>query len=89
MQATVNRNREGNEPPELRLWRAVLANVVREWIHGPIRKQLEAEQFLFHDSEDYQTVCFSAGIDPAVLRFRLLKIRSGATLEALAVASQN
>lgn len=91
MQATSisDGNSEGNEPPEIRLWRAVLANVVREWIHGPVRKQREAEKFLFHDSEDYRTVCSSAGIDPTALRFRLLKIRTGATLNAIAIASQN
>ncbi len=75
--------------PEQRLWRAVLANTVQEWIHGPLRKKREAEQFLFQDNDDYQMVCCSAGIDPAHFRNRLEKIRAGTDLEALARVSQN
>jgi hypothetical protein len=89
MLETSGNNTEGHDAAELRLWRAVLASVLQEWIHGPLRKRREAEHFLFHDSEDYRTVCFSAGIDPAHLRYRLLKIRAGTSLEAIAVASQN
>ncbi len=65
------------EIPEQKLWRAVIASTVEEWVHGPLRKKREAEQFLFHDENDYRAVCFSAGIDPITLRARLLKIRSG------------
>ncbi len=32
---------------------AVIANTVREWIHGPLRRRREAEQYLFHNTEDY------------------------------------
>jgi hypothetical protein len=59
-----------------RLWRAVIASTVQEWIHGPLRRQREAEEFLFHDDSDYQTVCHQAGLDPANLRSRLQKVRS-------------
>src|SRR5258708_25530635 len=59
-----------------RLWRAVIASTVQEWISGPLRRQREAEQFLFHDDSDYRTVCSQAGIDPANLRSRLQKILS-------------
>ena len=65
------------EIPEQKLWRAVIAIAVEEWVHGPLRKKREAEQFLFKDEKDYRDVCFSAGIDPVNLRARLLKIRSG------------
>ena len=68
---------EQPEIPEQRLWRAVIANAVAEWVHGPLRKRRQAEQFLFQDEADYREVCFSAGIDPANLRARLLRIRSG------------
>lgn len=67
---------EVEEPAERRLWRAVIASTVDEWVNGPLRRQREAEQFLFSDSQDYRTVCFSAGIDPADFRRRLEQLRS-------------
>jgi hypothetical protein len=77
------------EAPEQKLWRAVLASTVQEWIHGPLRKKREAEQFLFQDNDDYRMVCSSAGIDPAHFRIRLEKLRAGTNLEAIALASRN
>jgi hypothetical protein len=75
--------------PEQKLWRAVIASTVQEWIHGPLRKKREAEQFLFLDVTDYRTVCFSAGIDPSNLRERLQKIRSRNDAETQARAVRN
>ena len=72
-----------------RLWRAVIASTVQEWISGPLRRQREAEQFLFHDDSDYRTVCSQAGIDPGKLRSRLQKIRSRTALEAISRTSKN
>ena len=72
-----------------RLWRAVIASTVQEWMSGPLRRQREAEQFLFHDDSDYRTVCSQAGIDPANLRSRLQKIRSRTAPEAISRASRN
>lgn len=63
------------EMPEQKLWRAVIASTVQEWINGPLRMKREAEQFLFSNTQDYRTVCYSAGINPENLRFRLEKIR--------------
>lgn len=77
------------EAPEQRLWRAVLASTVQEWISGPLRKKREAEQFLFEDNDDYRLVCCSAGIDPSHFRNRLAKLRSGTNLEAFALAARN
>lgn len=68
-------NPEVEETSEQKLWRAVIATTVEEWMNGPPRHRQEAEQFLFHDEQDYRTVCSSAGIDPEVLRNRLEKIR--------------
>ena len=82
-------NSETEEVPEQRLWRAVLASTVQEWISGPLRKKREAEHFLFEDNEDYRMVCCSAGVDPAHFRNRLEKLRTGANLKALVLASQN
>ena len=80
---------ERQELPEQKLWRAVITSTVQEWIHGPLRKQREAEQFLFLDVNDYRTVCFSAGIDPSNLRDRLQKIRSRKDAEVQSKASRN
>jgi hypothetical protein len=77
------------ETAEQKLWRAVIASTVDEWVNGPLRKKREAEQFLFSDNEDYRTVCYSAGINPENLRGRLEKIRSRQTGESQARASCN
>ena len=69
-------NSEAEETAEQKLWRAVIANTVDEWVNGPLRKQREAEQFLFDDNHDYRTVCYSAGINPENFRSRLEKIRA-------------
>jgi hypothetical protein len=77
------------EIAEQKLWRAVIASTVQEWISGPLRRQREAEQFLFRDDNDYRTICFAAGIDPGDLRHRLQKIRTRTNAEAVARAWQN
>jgi hypothetical protein len=59
---------------ERRLWTAVVVMAVEDWRNGPLRARREAQSFLFEDSEDFQAVCASAGLDPATLRARLLKI---------------
>lgn len=82
-------NREMEETSEQKLWRAVIACTVEEWMNGPLRRRREAEQFLFHDEQDYPTVCSSAGIDPEVLRARLEKIRAREIADAERRASRN
>ena len=74
---------EDQELAEQKLWRAVIASIVAEWINGPLRRQREAEQFLFQDERDYLTVCFSAGINPETLRNRLQKFRSRANAKLI------
>jgi hypothetical protein len=64
------------ETAEERLWRAVIAKTLEEWIRGPLRSRRIAEQFLFHDERDFQAVCSSAGMDPQNLRQRLQSIRA-------------
>jgi hypothetical protein len=61
--------------PETILWRAVVARTIREWISGPLRRQREAEQYLFDDNRDFPLVCQSAGIDSGELRSRLTRLR--------------
>jgi len=88
LETTIYRD-EDKQIAEQKLWRAVIASTVQEWIEGPLRRQREAEQFLFQDNHDYRTVCYQAGIDPANLRCRLQKIRSRTDREAIARASRN
>jgi hypothetical protein len=80
---------EREETAEQKLWRAVIASTVEEWVNGPLRRQREAENFLFSNSDDFRTVCFSAGIDPENLRGRLEKIRARQAAEASARALRN
>ncbi len=77
------------ESAEQKLWRAVIATTVQEWVRGPLRRKRAAEQFLFCDNKDYRTVCFSAGINPGNLRGRLQKIRARREAEEHAHASRN
>jgi hypothetical protein len=69
---------EVQEPMEQKLWRAVIASTVEEWMSGPLRKKREAEKFLFSDDVDFRTVCDSAGINPEAFRCRLKKFANAA-----------
>ena len=89
MSVDIVQNAEVGETAEQRLWRAVIASTVDEWVNGPLRKSREAEHFLFTDDQDYKTVCYSAGINPQSLRSRLEKIRSRQVSEAQARSSRN
>jgi hypothetical protein len=60
---------------EERLWRAVIARTLEEWVRGPLSFSRRAEQFLFNDNRDFDAVCSSAGMDPGYLRSRLQRIR--------------
>jgi hypothetical protein len=80
---------EVEETAEQKLWRAVIASTVEEWVSGPLRQKREAERFLFSDDQDYRTVCYSAGINPENLRARLEKIRSREIAEAQIRTSRN
>jgi hypothetical protein len=64
---------------EQRVWTAVIARAVEEWISGPLGSQREAESYLFNDEQDFPDVCRSAGLDPQTLRRKLNKLKkSGA-----------
>lgn len=89
MSVTMLQAAEVEETAVQKLWRAVIATTVEEWVNGPLRQKREAEQFLFDDNQDYRTVCFSAGINPENLRARLQKIRSSQIAEAQTRASRN
>lgn len=60
---------------EKRLWQAVLLTTIQEWMSGPLRRKRQAEEFLFQDHKDFDTVCKSAGMDPGRLRAKLYKLR--------------
>ena len=57
------------------IWRAVIARAIQEWISGPLRRQREAELYLFGDNMDFPLVCGCAGIDVGRLRSRLAPLR--------------
>jgi hypothetical protein len=59
---------------ERRLWTAVLALALEDWRNGTLRARREAQQFLFDDDADFQTVCAGAGIDSDSFRSRLLHL---------------
>jgi hypothetical protein len=61
---------------EERLWRAVIARTLEEWVSGPLTRSRKAEQFLFDDDKDFRAVCSSAGLDAGDLRNRLESIRA-------------
>jgi hypothetical protein len=89
MSVDTMQSRGVEEDAVQKLWRAVIASTVEEWVSGPLRKKREAEQFLFDDNQDYRTVCYSAGINPENLRGRLEKIRTRNQSEAMVSAARN
>ncbi|HVA93276.1 MAG TPA: hypothetical protein VNI36_00070 [Candidatus Dormibacteraeota bacterium] len=66
---------------EEKLWRAVIARTLEEWVRGPLRYSRIAEQFLFDDNRDFNAVCSSAGMNPDDLRKRLQTIRARGVLK--------
>jgi hypothetical protein len=70
---------------EKRLWQAVLVRTIQEWMWGPLRRQRQAEEYLFQDQKDFQAVCKSAGMDPDQLRAKLQRLRVRLVLEPQAV----
>lgn len=58
-----------------RLWTAVLVQAVEDWRSNNVRRQREAEEFLFQSQEDFERVCAGAGLDSSHLRAKLLRIK--------------
>ena len=58
---------------EARLWRAVIARTIQEWVSGPLQLKREAEKYLFGNDKDFVLVCESAGMDAGRLRAGLLR----------------
>ena len=63
------------EPQEYKLWRAVLATTVEDWLSDRLRSRRDAEVFLFQDETDFPTVCHAAGVDPSIFRSRLRRFK--------------
>ena len=68
----------GTYTNETLLWRAVIARTIQESISGSLRRQREAEQYLFGDNRDFPLVCGCAGMDLGRLRSRLTRLRGHA-----------
>jgi hypothetical protein len=60
---------------EAHLWQAVIVGAIQEWRTGTLRRQLEAEHYLFEDSKGLELVCHLAGLDAGRLRAKLAKLR--------------
>lgn len=58
-----------------RLWVAVLLQAVEDWRSDRISARREAENFLFHNHVDFETVCAGAGIEASSFRARLSRFR--------------
>jgi hypothetical protein len=79
----------GKGTAEEKLWRAVIAKTLEEWVRGPLRYSRIAEEYLFDDDRDFRAVCSSAGVDPSHLRKRLVTIRArGIQKEAVPVRNR-
>jgi hypothetical protein len=82
-------HQQGKGTAEEKLWRAVIARTLEEWVRGPLRYSRIAEEFLFQDDRDFRAVCSSAGVDPSHLRKRLETIRArGIQKEAVQLRSR-
>jgi hypothetical protein len=46
---------------ELRLWTAVLVHAVEDWRSGTLRARREAQDFLFNNDKDFETVVLLGG----------------------------
>lgn len=60
---------------ERRMWMAVLVQAVEDWRGDSIRASRAAEEFLFHNHEDFDSVCTGAGVDPGSFRSQLRRLR--------------
>lgn len=80
--ALICRGNETEKPiNEQKLWAAVLAQALEDWRGDRVSRKRDAEQFLFEDQKDFETVCMRAGIDPSSFRARLRRARGGRITE--------
>ena len=70
-----------------RLWRAVIASAIQDWLSGPLRLKRQAERYLFENSRDLSLVCESAGMDIGKLRGRLNGLRGQSMPNIITVAA--
>jgi len=75
MFSSATREDAAQDTPEQRMWKAVIARTVEEWVSGPLRSRREAEAYLFEDEGDFRAVCCAAGVDPTALREKLRRLR--------------
>jgi hypothetical protein len=64
-----------NQRAERHLWIAVLAKAIEDWTSGNLRLRDAAQQFLFDNDRDLESVCSRAGLNLTYLRDRLRRVR--------------
>ena len=75
-EAGIFRGREIEAPlAEQKLWVAVLAQALEDWQGDRLHARRDAEQFLFHNKNDFFTVCARAGVDGGSFRSRLSRLQ--------------
>jgi len=60
---------------ERKLWLAVLLQAIEDWRSANIRRQREADSFLFQSQKDFGCVCAKAGVSPGSLLPKLERLR--------------
>jgi hypothetical protein len=60
-----------------RLWTAVLLQAIEDWTSTNMRRQREAEKFLFKSQDDFARVCKSAGLEPGSILSKLQRLNAG------------
>lgn len=69
--------------PERRLWTAVLLQAVQDWQSNNVRAHREAESFLFKRPVDLESICYRAGLNPAVFQSKLKRVHHAKPLAGL------
>jgi hypothetical protein len=60
-----------------RLWTAVLLQAIEDWTSTNLRRQREAEKFLFQSKDDFARVCRGAALEPSTILSKLQRLNAG------------
>jgi len=78
-QNAANQAQEENDGyfSQRRLWTAVLLQAIKDWTATNMRRQREAEKFLFQSKDDFARVCKRAGLEPGSILRKLQRLNAG------------